>query len=343
MMNDNASHNQSGHDHRGKPGDARASADVPTDLSRGEILRACADGESWAEARLADAAREGDVSSQLAFERDLRLAVGRCCENEPIVTPEGLRESLQAALRESGEATGAREDAGGSTATSTSAAEPKLGSPGSASNTGHSSILARIGPFFAVAAVLLLGVALVFNALNTAGPASGLTWDASRVQSVSSFITRQHDDCSAFGDAYERKFTVPASVEDGERIAGTKLGGAPEWFEASVLAMTADDVYEFAGIAGCGVPGGGASVHLIFRPVNAEQRGPVSVFIQRAADDAGVGDGACYACGTAEKQGRPVNFWTAPGGFVVYVHAGSNADMEHTRKAFVAPDNIVRL
>lgn len=336
-MNDNTNNlNNLNGANRAEPSGA-AEHDLPTDLSRAEILRACADGESWAEARLGEAAREGDVSKQLAFERDLRSAVCRCCENEAISTPTELRACVEKLLRgSSADHTSADEPVGAGLIERTPAVStsPDL-STHDASPAG--GVLARLGPLLAVAAVLALCATLIINAVNS-GP--GIGWDESRIQNVASFITEQHNNCSAFGAGYDRKFTVPESTDAGTAFARGKFGVVPEWFGGGIEGMVVQGSYAFAGIAGCGVPGGGASVHMIFRPL-ADDGAAVSVFVQQA-EPGDLEEDACYSCQAAEEKGRPVNFW-AVGGYIVYVHADNQVAIQHAREAFSAPERLVGL
>ncbi len=289
----------------------------PSALSRGELLRAAADGEPWAVELLGEAG--DDDARRVAFERGMREAVARSMSGE--AAPDGLRERVAAAMA----AASADEGSISADVTEEREAGVRTGEP----------VLARIGGWFALAAVLLLSAVVVIQGVRSATPPV----DGAYVSRVAEFVSAEHDACEAFGARFERKFVSAADGEGARPMIEGSLGECPDWICERIDAVVAGGRYEFMGVGPCKVPGPGASVHLMFRGV--DDGSAVSVFVQKVPSDDGeatalLPTSAAYLCGKTREAGEPVAFWRN-GSILVFTHAADAEAEREVRRAFGAP------
>lgn len=224
--------------------------------SLAELLRMAADGELDAVGRAALEARADESDeARIAFERELRRAVGRTM-GEPAAAPESLRARIEGLVAAENPAAQDRGEAG--------------------------PIWSFAGRWMAVAAALLLVGAAVAMAVRTGAP-SGPTFASSDAQvQLAGFMAREHDACADLGAKFQRKMSCRERKEAAAMLE--EVVGAP----AGVASL---EGFRFVGIGPCGVPGG-PSVHLLMECEQAGSR--VSVFVVRDGGDGPTpGGGPC--------------------------------------------------
>lgn len=241
----------------------RASAD-----ELGALVRAVADGEATPEqlktlasarARLSpgDAAA---LDATIQAERDLRAAADRCMREACPPCPADLRERVLA------EAT--RADTGPSSA-------PTPVSDRDDREPFLFTLVRRNWAFAAAALIALVAVAGML-VLPVVAPSSGV-WppEAAQRQTLVAFLGQEHGNCAPMERYAELKLPIRERVRAEAFIS--------QWSpDAERVMESAGAGYSFLGVGPCGVPGGGASMHMVFAPTDAS-RAPISVFLQDAS------------------------------------------------------------
>lgn len=245
-------------EHNSTPGDHRHGVGDQSPLPLAALIRAAADGEvTDAEQAQLEAASDNDsVADRIEFEQDLRAAVRR--HLDPVATPADLRERIAAAL------------ASEPSAPADDVVTSPLGDTRDRS-FWNSPVVATLGRWAAVAAVLAIAATLIVMASRSTAP-SVSTDQASRLVG---FVGSQHASCKDFGDHYKQKMEWQ-SVGEAHDAAAKILDIAPAAFHFEDL-LTAGG-YEFGGLGRCAVPNGSHSVHLIYKRLSDGT--PVSLFIQ---------------------------------------------------------------
>ena len=237
------------------------------------LIRAAADGEiSPADReRLEAELSEARVDERVAFERALRESVREHMTGP--AAPAGLRERITDAMAAATAVAAVDEN---ETMHSRSA-----GGVGDARLTRDrrwwaSPLVATLGRWGAVAAVLAIAATLIFNASRSTVTAS--PYSPEEASQLVSFIGRQHDACKDFNETWERKMKFQ-SPEAAQAAAAEILQIAPDAFHFREPLTRKG--YEFAGLGRCAVPGGDHSVHLIYK--RPSDGAAVSLFIQTNA------------------------------------------------------------
>jgi hypothetical protein len=119
----------------------------------------------------------------------------------------------------------------------------------------------------------------------------------------------EHLGCVEDSSYFTAKLDAPAEGVAAQAAAAQHIGGLPVKLRLSGAG------YVLAGVGPCHVPGGGASVHLLYEPKDPSTGGPVSLFLQEATEaHAGLREGVVYM---SAREGPPmVRIWRV--GDVVY-------------------------
>ena len=271
------------------------------EMSRAALVRAAADDELTPDERRAlDRARaaDGSIDARIAFEHALRERVAGAMA-EPARAPASLRASIEAMVRDQHE---------------------------QASTVGPTRTRSRrfwvSGPTWLAAAAslaLLTAVTVVMRTPlgSSLAPRIGAPV-AAQLLNASNFIVQEHGRCSAFDSYFDHKFTV----RDASRASDTvvELLGQPP------VRIRLDQVgYQFTGIGACKVPGPGASVHMLYRPI-ATDRPTLSLFIQNAVGQTDVESGVRYRL--QNTGGTPVLVWRE--GSLIYYLFSPDPDAEQS-------------
>lgn len=300
---------------------------LPEGLSDAARIRAIADGEL--------APGEIGETPGVAFERELRQAVSRAM-SEPQAAPAGLRESILARLEQE-----ARDEP-------IPFAEAK---PTRDAGIHRSSLFSGILPrFMAIAAVLLLSATAIYLGTQQFGgsqpgfAAEGQELNLQTVSSQLQFVQREHDRCADINSGNFTSKIVATSLDDARAFAESRLGCGGARLADAIERMRASG-YEFIGVGGCSVPGGGKSVHALFTPTQwSDKLHPVSLFLLESPG-AGCKDakaGVCYSCPNAKREGKPSMMWRDEN-LLVFIHADSPQSIDIARTACHAPDAVKSL
>ena len=254
-------------------------------LPHGGLIRAAADGElTDAEQARLDAIEDADLDRRLAFEGDLRARVSHAMG--PVEVPADLRARIAAAMAETDV-----DDADAETTDSPDVITTPLGETRDPSFwDGTMGVVAR---WAAVAAVLALAATVIITAGRSAFTSP---YSQGQATALVGFIGGEHDRCGEFGSHYDRKMSYQ-SLEDARAAAARILGTNPDSmdFQSSLEA----EGFNFAGLGRCAVPGGGSSIHLMYRRAGDAQ--PISLFLQTGADRSlDIPDACCLVDGADE-------------------------------------------
>ncbi|MEN0020307.1 MAG: hypothetical protein AAF747_05435 [Planctomycetota bacterium] len=296
------------------------------DLNDAALIRAHADGELSAE----QAARvPADSEDRVAFERELKTAVGRVAETDASVQASpALRARIETLVAEARSWTDDEQaNSGAGTADTATIGGPATRDRGFWSGSAAGSIV-RFG---SIAAVLVLALVVAFQA----GRSAPLT--PAQQQGVT-YVAEEHSECDFSSDARDGKFSVvdAASLPGAlNRIVGTDVS------MGEILAGLEDGSVEFADAGACAVPGG-KSMHLRIRvPSEQGSLSLVSLFVQADTGTLDLQPDATYRLrrGTG---GEPCVFaWRGDGVVFWLVCDGSQAP--DVRKALGAPSANGRL
>jgi hypothetical protein len=285
------------------------SMDLPDTPSEGELLRMAADGELSPELQSSLSGRDQQADApRIEFERELRRRVQSAMQG--VAAPEDLRDSIRRAMLE--------DDAG-------TVASP-LG------DTTSPNFWAGVQRFAAVAAVLLVCASLIVVAAMQTRPEHAIPTE--RFTQITSFVSEQHKRACSTADDDDSRFTAREHQEIAD-LAEHKLGGLPPVLAFSISAMR-DSGYDFVGMKGCGVPGNGASVHALFRPID-DARKPVSLFVQEDTAELDLSASACYFANCKVSGKRSIVVWRRDG-FVYYLFSHDQAGLETGQQAFDVPN-----
>jgi len=303
----------------------------PEALSAASRLRAAADAEIPEPEGLGDADR-----TRLAFERELKESVARVMR-EPAAAPPGLRDSVSQILasgisaaasdvRTSNEAPVGRGHA----------AHNGLGSSDRSFWSGGPRMWMSLAAalLLVASAALLLQVASVPNGFNRgAGQASATIIEGVGRAELVGFMADEHDRCATFTPAALAKFSV-TTLDQACEEAGSYLRTPLD--PDSLLPGH----YTFAGYGPCRVPGGGKSVHMIYR---TDEPGfvPISLFIQERSDRCRLDEGRTYIVSCKESP-SPLFVWRR-GGLIFYLVSPDQTPAESVPADLGAPDEVVRI
>ncbi|MCA9311120.1 MAG: hypothetical protein KDA21_07935 [Phycisphaerales bacterium] len=249
---DEQHHDSQGDMHPGQP---------PSPLPTAALIRAAADDEVTPDeqARLRGEPSDARIEERVAFERGLRQAVRRQMAGPE--APADLRERIAAAL-----AAAPLDDP--DTITS-------LDGDTRRRSFWTSPVLATLGRWGAIAAVLAIAATLIVNASRST---SSSPYTPEEARQLVSFIGSQHDHCKDLGEYWERKMEYP-SIDQAHAAASEILHLAPDAFHFEEPLQRQG--YTFEGLGRCAVPGGEYSVHLLYKRV--ADGAMVSLFLQSNA------------------------------------------------------------
>lgn len=280
---------------------------VNGELPRGAMLRAVADGESPTPAGLGS-----DDEARIGFERGLRECVGRSLGATS--APDELRARIEGLLR--GKGVDETRDV----------VRTPLG------DTRRQSFWSGVAGLASVAAVLAICATVVVMAVLQSRTGGVAPADRQAASMLATFVQSAHDKCSVENEHTKRKFTARDSGS-AEEMSRKILGGVPPIVDGG-FASLAGSGFEFAGLGGCGVPGRGPSVHIVFRSLDGEDRA-ASLFIQTNGDWH-VTESRCATVREGLADGRTMVVWES-GGFQHYLFSAHSGDLRVLRKALGAP------
>lgn len=300
---------------------------LPLVMSAGALIRAGADGElpsSGSVKQTADLARVltgsggvEDPAARVEFERSLRIACGRSMNESAGTASAALRERVESAMR--GEVSGPTPWSSGEDRERAAAGVVSHGARHEAGRAVPGRIPMSRGRRWAMSAgasaILVFAGLAVYQAVINSGaavnPAESFT------AQLASFVRDEHDRTAVDTPAARAKFgctdftriCTDFTPTLGESPALPTLGGAED------LA--------FQGAAPCGVPGGGASVHLRFytRRHEGGHDHQISLFVQRGTNRLDLEDGRVY---TIECPRASV--WVWRNGTLVYYLVSDDRD-----------------
>lgn len=324
----------------------------PTELSAAARLRAMADGESIPSGVNAGASDIDHLDARVAFERELRSAVGRVM-NEPASAPAELRAKIQALLA--------------SDISVSSTERSRLHEPverrHAHSPAQRRHLVQRLSGFVITLAVLALAASVIFTAGQRGGligtgthPVPGpIASNPTREQviettpvmaqasllddSVVRFVDEEHDSCDDFGSHFQKKFTSASA--DQVLVSSNELFQAVPHAVASRVRQLEQAGYCLEGLGVCGLPGKqGPVVHLIFR--NPRVPGGVSIFFRK--DDCASRAQTSHCCDRAEKVGNCKGNLLAwqDGPFDYYLYTSDLSGLAVARDAFGLPADLRR-
>lgn len=287
-------------------------------------LRAQADGEAPPD--LASADEAGSV----AFERDLRSAVGRVM-NTP--APVGVRDRVRRAIG-SGPAFSARE-------------RLRLVRAEEHPGVYRAPLPLAKQWWLAAAAAVVLVVGMVWYMSGSprggpmrqrsSGPAPQAVPASLLVRAVA-WVEGQHEGCAEFGPLFEQKMTVRTQAE-AVATAVELLNKIPTVLDLKSEALRGAG-YRFAGLGPCSVPGKGRSVHLLYKPDESAATGVpvVSLFVQEDTGEIDVEPGAVLVRRPVAGSDSKLHLliWRE-GGLVYYLVSGSGM-ADEARAAFAVPE-----
>ncbi len=312
----------------GEPGDLQMNEHTnhhdldPGTLSEGARIRAQADGEILG----------GNDDSRIAFEGELRGAVGRVMGAGG--APEALRASVVSILRET-EIDGRAE-----------VVHTAMG------DTTRRSFWSGAAGWLAVAAVLALSASLLIMSTSQTQTAPGGV--SGVLAQAANFVVGEHDECDVYSERFVNKFNAKSESE-ATRAAIEILHRVP-----GVMSLPIDGLheagYEFSGLGRCGVPGRGASAHLIYENKNVPGL-TLSLFVQVDTGDidleegksyvhrAKVGSTGCIALAPTadeDEDARSLVVWREDG-YIYYLFAPHAACCEKAKADFHAPQQELPL
>lgn len=270
-------------------------------LDLAALLRAGADDELSAhdERRLeAHLETNPEDVARLDAERQLRQALARSMStNSGETAPAGLRERIASAMA-AVELDGQPEES----IPESLAAETR--SPEFWSGTRGKYTMAAAAMFLLVASAAI--VFQQFAPVNPFGAQTAGTFFSERT-AAATFVAREHSRCFTEDVHTQRKFTVenpdalPSFTGD---VVGTELS------LADLIAGGATEI-EFVRGGKCGVPSGGASMHLRFRL--PEYDDVVSLFIQKDSGRLGLAESVTYVVTPDAPKSPNIFIWSKEG------------------------------
>jgi hypothetical protein len=287
----------------------------PSTLSEGARLRAQADGEI-----------SGGDDPRVSFESELRGAVGRVMGADR--APEALRSSVSSILRDLQNQDG-------------DVVSTPLG------DTRSRNFWSGAMGWAAIAAVAALATSLLIMSGRSVPSQPGLRGGV--LTQAANFVVGEHELCDVYSERFEKKFNA-RSESEATRSAIEILNMVP-----GVMSLPIDGLheagYEFAGLGRCGVPGRGASAHLVYENTNMPGV-TLSLFVQVDTGDVDLLEGTSYVhCAKAGSTGcivsaplpepgedaRKLVVWRE-GGYIYYLFAPSDGCCEKAKADFHAPE-----
>ena len=268
------------------------------------LLRCAADDELTPDESAALSERgDADDAARIAFDRSLRASVGRVMV-EPSRAPRALRERVERAMLEEG----ARMDA-------------------------ERGVVGRVGPSkrlrhwpLAVAASVLICAMLVVATQRGGGAGSGQDFQVL----LATFLETEHNGCADCSETFQRKLYTRELDAASELLEATVGGGAK-------AVDLIEFGYRFGGVGKCGVPGAGASVHLMYSPLDWVEGGAsVSLFVQAFTSSRDIADGARRLLECRGKGRAPILMWRS-GDLIYYVVSPSATARDTVGAAMGAP------
>jgi hypothetical protein len=185
--------------------------------------------------------------------------------------------------------------------------------------------------FGALAAVLALGVTVVYKGVSAGAPSHALP--AQQASLLASFVEQSHHTTAPADDKELPNQFSAHSVQDSITLCAAQLDAVPTTV-AKAIAELEEAGITFVGVTPCDVPGQGPAVHLMFRATNELAPARISLFIQRDTQDLNIKASACYLAG-CPKHGRLIAWRT--NGFVNYLYACTPESLAAARKALQLP------
>ncbi|MGP1345651.1 MAG: hypothetical protein ACTS3F_03150 [Phycisphaerales bacterium] len=258
------------------------------------------------------------LASQMDFESQLRASVSRVMSRDR--APESLRVAvLQAFVNESAAGVAMPAEPGSQTGETIS-----LGG-----RTRSHSFWNRAAGWMALAAVLALAGVGVFGGLRAINSNDGFSPEYR--QSIVNYVAHEHRSCDASAPEGQKKFAAQC-VDGAEGVAKEVLGCMPDGLCARIRELESRG-FTFAGMGRCGMPGEGASVHLVFRtPSDAR----ASLFVQARTSDITIRSTCRYTSDRCAKSGNQMTVWRTEN-FVYFLYTTDDAAREAIAETFAVP------
>jgi hypothetical protein len=184
----------------------------------------------------------------------------------------------------------------------------------------------------AAAVLLFLGATLVWQSTSLFGPTMPSWIDPTNQASLVGFLDNEHARVSTSDEMATRKFSAQTPAQTVSLIE-ERLGSTP-----GQLNLVESCDMELVGAGGCHVPGGGASVHAMYKSTSTNET--LSVFVQQdpASTEA---DPACL-CASRISDGNEVLAWRR-NGLIYYVVCPNPDRAKEVMAAFGAPSSRTNL
>lgn len=289
----------------------------PTEAARlagsaGAAVRMLADGEADAET-LRVALPTGGVDERVAYESNLREAVARVMVADR--APAALHASVLAAMRaEPGQSVEAE-----------SVPAPLTLS----GNTRSRAFWNRAAGWMAMAAVLALAGLGVFGGLRAINANDGFSPEYR--QNLISYASQEHESSNPDCEKATAKFSARCRAKSMEMMRDV-LGTAPVGLFDHIETLR-ENGYRFVGLGRCGLPGQGASVHVLLVTPDAER---ASLFVQVHSEEATIRSTCRYTSERCNKAGGKMMAWRSEG-YVYYLFTASDAAHREVARVFAVP------
>lgn len=288
-------------------------------LSEGQWIRASADGET--SGLIPPEGLPSDADQRIEFDRSLRDMCSRTLGQT--TCPQSVRLAVIAAMAQESISAPAM-------ATHDGVVRSGMG------DTRSRSFWSGIGRIGAIAAVLALGVTVVYKGVSTGGQQHALPLQQASL--LASFFEKHHQSCPTDTRALAEQFPTH-SVAEAKQLCAAQLQAEHPTLEISITSMH-DAGIHFIGVVPCDVPDQGAAVHLMFQAANDLAPARVSLFIQRDSVNVNIKSSACYLTG-CPKSGQLVA-WRVEG-FVHYLYACTPESLAAARKILHVPQSELPL
>jgi hypothetical protein len=290
--------------------------------SAGTATRMLADGEADAET-LRTALPTDGVAERVAYETHLREAVARVMVAER--APASLHASVLAAMRaEPGSSAESSAESDHS-----ADADPAPAPLTLSGATRSRSFWNRAAGWMALAAVLALAGLGIFGGLRTINANDGFSPEFR--QDLISYATQEHESSNPDCEQATAKFSARCRAKSLEMMQEV-LGEAPAGLFDRIETLR-ENGYRFVGLGRCGLPGQGASVHVLLVTPDAER---ASLFVQVYSEEATIRSTCRYTSERCNKAGGKMMAWRSEG-YVYYLFTASDAAHREVARVFAVP------
>lgn len=262
-----------------------------------------------------------DTNQRIEFDRSLREKCSRTMGQ--VTCPQSVRLAVIAAMAKESSSAPA-------TTTQDSVVRSSMG------DTRSRSFWSGMGRIGAIAAVLALGVTVVYKGVSNSRHPHAMPLQQASL--LASFFEKHHQSCPTDTRALAEQFPTH-TVSEAKQLCAVQLQADHPTLEISITSMH-DAGIHFIGVVPRDVPDQGATVHLMFQAANELAPARVSLFIQRDSVNVNIKSSACYLTG-CPKSGQLVA-WRVEG-FVHYLYACTPESLAAARKILGVPQSELPL